>query len=144
LPLANPYQRYQQTAAQTADGSQLLIMSYEAVLRWLSRADTAIDTDNIQDAHQGLLNAQDIIRNLKWSLDMERGGEVAENLNNLYEFMIRELVWANVEKDKDRIDNVRQMVMPLLDAWRVAVVKARRESRQMHDSSAVQLLRTSE
>ena len=133
MPLANPYQRYQTTAAQTADGSQLILMSYEAILRWLGRADTAIDENKIQDAHNALISAQEIVRDLSWNLDFAQGGEIAENLRRLYEYMTAELVWCNVHKDKQRIDGVRQLVMPLLDAWRVAVVKARREGRAASD-----------
>jgi flagellar protein FliS len=125
VPLANPYQRYQHTAAQTADGGELLIMSYEAILRWLGRAEQAIAEDRVEAAHRALVSAQDIMRNLQWSLDAARGGEIAENLSRLYAYMINELVWANVEKNHDRIKNVRQLVTPLLEAWRIAVVKAR-------------------
>jgi flagellar protein FliS len=127
VPLTNPYQRYQHTAAQTADGGQLLLMSYEATLRWLSRAEAAIQQDKIEEAHQGLMNAQEILRNLKLNLD-HSASDVAGNLDRIYDYLIAELVWANVHKDLDRIRNVRDMITPLLDAWRVAVVKARRES----------------
>lgn len=136
MPLSNPYQRYHQTAAQTADGSQLLVMSYEAILRWLTRAEAAIDEDRVEDAHNALIAAQEIVRNLSWSLDHERGAEVAANLKNIYDFVLTELTWANVNKDKERIGAIRAMVTPLLDAWRVAVVKARRESRQASDGNA--------
>jgi flagellar secretion chaperone FliS len=127
MPLSNPYQRYQQTATQTAGSDQLLIMSYEAVIRWLNRAETAIDEENVEGAHSALVNAQEILRDLKWNLNMARGGEVAENLSRIYDYLTGELVWANVEKSQDRIANVRHMIQPLLEAWRVAVVKARRE-----------------
>ena len=128
MPLTNPYQRYQHTAAQTADGGQLLIMSYEAIQRWLGRAETAIDADKIETAHTALISAQEILRNLQLNLNHEQGGEVAANLQKIYGYLISELVWANIDKDKDRICAVRDMVTPLLDAWRVAVVKARREA----------------
>jgi flagellar secretion chaperone FliS len=127
LPLANPFARYQQTAATTADGGDLLILTYEALLRWLSRAQEAIDAGNLVDAHQALMYSQDLILNLSTSLDFERGGDIATNLQALYQFLSREIVQANVDKDSARIGSVRELIAPLLDAWRAAVPMARKQ-----------------
>jgi flagellar secretion chaperone FliS len=127
LPLANPFARYQQTAATTADGGDLLILTYEALLRWLSRAQEAIDAGNLVDAHQALMYSQDLILNLSTSLDFERGGDIAINLQALYQFLSREIVQANVDKDSARIGSVRELIAPLLDAWRAAVPMARKQ-----------------
>jgi flagellar secretion chaperone FliS len=127
LPLADPFARYQQTAATTADGGDLLILTYEALLRWLSRAQEAIDAGNLVDAHQALMYSQDLILNLSTSLDFERGGDIAINLQALYQFLSREIVQANVDKDSARIGSVRELIAPLLDAWRAAVPMARKQ-----------------
>jgi flagellar protein FliS len=127
VPLANPYARYQQTAIRTADRGDLLILTYEALLRWLSRAEEAIDNGSLVDAHQALVNSQDLIANLSGSLDIERGGEVALNLQALYDYAHREVVRANLEKDKTVIASVRELLVPLLDAWRTAVPEARKD-----------------
>jgi flagellar secretion chaperone FliS len=127
LPLANPFARYQQTAATTADGGDLLILTYEALLRWLSRAQEAIDAGNLVNAHQALMYSQDLILNLSTSLDFERGGDIAINLQALYQFLSREIVQANVDKDSARIGSVRELIAPLLDAWRAAVPMARKQ-----------------
>jgi flagellar secretion chaperone FliS len=132
VPLANPYARYQQTAATTADGGDLLILTYEAVLRWLGRAEEAIDAVNLVDAHQALVNAQDLLYNLETSLDFDRGGEIARSLEALYKYMKAEIVLANVEKNKERIGSVRQLIVPLLDAWRTAVPMARKQGQLAH------------
>jgi len=127
MPLANPFARYQQTAVRTADRGDLLILTYEALLRWLGRAEEAIAARNVVDAHQALMNSQDLVLNLVSSLDFEKGGEVARNLASLYEFIARQLVQANVEKDAALIASIRELVAPLLDAWRTAVPTARKE-----------------
>src|SRR5712692_922930 len=127
MPLSNPYNQYRQTAATTADRGQLLVMSYEALLRWLGRADTAIDEGKIPAAHNALVSAQDLVQNLAWALDFDRGGEIAANLSAIYDYLNERLTWANVNKDKEVIEEVRQLVVPLVDAWRVAVEQARKE-----------------
>jgi flagellar protein FliS len=127
VPLSNPYNQYRQTAATTADRGQLLVMTYEALLRWLARADSAIDDGKVPTAHNALVNAQELVQNLTWALDYDRGGEIAVNLSRVYNYLGERLVWANVNKDKSIIDEVRQLVEPLVDAWRVAVDQARKE-----------------
>ncbi|MGH2364575.1 MAG: flagellar export chaperone FliS [Chloroflexota bacterium] len=126
MPLANPYQRYQSTSVQTADPAQLLLLTYEAIVRWLNRAETAVMDGNLARAHEGLLSAQALLRDLSTSLDFEQG-DVAWNLARLYDYMIERLVAANVAKDKAIVAEVRALVVPLLEAWRVAVVQARRQ-----------------
>jgi len=127
VPLANPFAKYQQTAVRTADRGDLLIMTYEALVRWLGRAEEAVDAGKLIDAHQALVNAQDLVMNLSRSLDFEAGGEIADSLASLYDYLQRQLVQANVEKDKGAIAALRELVTPLLDAWRMAVPTARKE-----------------
>lgn len=126
MPITNPYARYQQTAIRTADRGDLLILTYEALLRWLARAEDAIMGNKMVEAHEALIAAQDLVANLESSLDFERGGEIASNLAALYDFVKRELIQANVAKDKEMVANVRGLVAPLLDAWRAAVPMARK------------------
>ncbi|HEX6512487.1 MAG TPA: flagellar export chaperone FliS [Chloroflexota bacterium] len=127
MPLANPYQRYQSTAVKTADRGDLLLLTYEALLRWLARADEAIDGGKPVEAHQALIACQDLVRNLAAGLNYEQGGDVAERLGALYDYFHRQLMEANALKDKALIASVRQLVSPLLDAWRVAVPTARKQ-----------------
>jgi flagellar protein FliS len=127
VPVVNPYARYQQTAVRTADRGDLLILTYEALLRWLGRAEEAIDAGKLVDAHEALLAAQDLVYNLASSLDFQRGGEVAANLGSLYDFVHRQLIQANVAKDKKLVTATRELLAPLLDAWRTAVPTARKE-----------------
>ena len=126
MPATNPYARYQQTAVKTADKGDLLILTYEALLRWLGRADEAIDAGNVVDAHQALIAAQDLVVNLSSSVDLNQG-PVGANLVLLYDYVARELMKANVEKSKATIASIRELITPLLDAWRSAVPAARKE-----------------
>ena len=126
MPATNPYARYQQTAVKTADRGDLLILTYEALLRWLARAEEAIDAGNVVDAHQALIAAQDLVVNLSSSVDLDQG-PVGTNLVLLYDYIARELMKANVEKNKAIIASIRELLTPLLDAWRTAVPAARKE-----------------
>ncbi|MDE3074562.1 MAG: flagellar export chaperone FliS [Chloroflexota bacterium] len=127
MPLANPYRQYQNTSVQTADKAQLLLLTYEAIVRWLNRADAAITESRVMDAHDALIAAQTLVGDLANSLDFRRGGDVAINLARLYDYMVERLVSANVSKDNAIVEEVHGLVSSLLDAWRIAVVHARRD-----------------
>ncbi|HLG70682.1 MAG TPA: flagellar export chaperone FliS [Chloroflexota bacterium] len=126
MPVNNPYARYQQTAVKTADRGDLLILTYEALLRWLARAEDAIDSGRVVEAHEALIAAQQLVINLDSSLDFERGGQIATNLSALYDFVKRQLIEANITKDRAAVTSIRDLLSPLLDAWRAAVPMARK------------------
>jgi len=127
LPIANPFHSYRQAAVTTADRGELLIMTYEAILRWLARSRLAIESGNVVDSHEGLINAQKLVANLSISLDFEKGGEIAQNLRTLYDYVTDRLMWANINKDTATIDAVVGLLRPLLEAWRSAVAQTRKD-----------------
>jgi flagellar protein FliS len=117
----NAYQVYRQTQTQTAAPGELVLMSYRGAIRFLGAAIEAIDANKVAEAHDKLVRAQDIVANLQESLDVERGGKVAKNLNAIYDFMLRRLFEANVQKDAAAAREVQGLLRELLPAWEAAV-----------------------
>ena len=81
-------------------------------------------------AARGLIERRDIpgkIRNINWalslidglrhSLDMENGGEIASNLESLYDYMQRRLIVANAENDPSILDEVVSLLLEIKSAW---------------------------
>ena len=113
----NPYQT---NAVQAATPIELVVMVYDECINSLNRAEQAFaieGPERIEQIGNHLLHAQDAITELSLSLDMENGGEVAENLSRLYDFMTRHLVEANVKKNLQAVLDVRQMMSELRDTW---------------------------
>ncbi|MBU2917463.1 flagellar export chaperone FliS [Psychrosphaera sp. F3M07] len=67
--------------------------------------------------HDTLSNAIDIILALNCALDMEKGGEISQNLNALYDYMQLQLVQANIEKDYKKVDEVVDLIKTIKDGW---------------------------
>jgi flagellar protein FliS len=65
--------------------------------------------------HLSRVNA--ILLNLRDTLDLDVGGDVAQNLYALYEFMIRQLQDANVQNNLQTIDEVINLLLPIKKAW---------------------------
>jgi flagellar protein FliS len=113
------YEEYQVNQVETADPKQLVIMLYEGAIRFLEEALSQIENYKKYDiVNAKILRAQDIITELMVSLDMDRGGEIAENLLSLYVFMKKELLEANIKKERAGIEQVIKMFKDLLDAWK--------------------------
>lgn len=125
------FQQYQTMQAQTADRGELVVMLYQGAIKFLSRASSAMKEDSMQEAHNNIVRAQDIIAELMGSLDLD-AGEIARNLFRIYDYMHYRLVEANVQKDVQAISEIVELLRDLLPAWQYAAreVRANRSNEQ--------------
>lgn len=117
----NPWKSYRQIATQTAPPGQLVLMLYEGAIRALERTLPGFTCDDPAEAntliHNNIQRAQDIIRELNLSLNMEQGGECASTLRRLYDYFDRRLWESDVQKKPDGVEEVIRHVTVLRDAW---------------------------
>lgn len=111
------YKEYKEIQVNTANREKLLIMLYQGCIKFLRFSKKSIEEDNIEAANNYIIKSQDIIRELMNTLDRENGGEIADNLYNLYDYMYRELVSANINKDIEKVEIVEEMMSELLESW---------------------------
>ncbi len=117
--MRNAHQEYQINQVETADPRQLVVMLYDGAIRFLEKGAEFLDDFKTYDkANQNLLRAQDIITELMVSLDMDKGGEIAENLLSLYTFMKKKLLEANMKKEKEGVIDVIKLLEDLRSAWK--------------------------
>lgn len=115
--------QYRKTQVNTVDRGRLIILLYEGAISFLNKAETCLDEGDIAGAGNFLNRTQDIIDELNASLNMELGGDIAQNLRRLYMFMGDQLVQAKVKADATPIQEVVRMLSSLNEAWREAVTK---------------------
>jgi flagellar protein FliS len=113
--------QYKQMAVKTANRGQLLIMLYESAIQNVKKATLAIEKKDIPAKGTAIGKAHDIINELMNTLDFEVGGNIARDLERLYAFMTEQLVKANVENNKQYLENVQKLLEKLLSGWREAV-----------------------
>ena len=110
---------YQANSVGTADQKQLIIMLYEGVLRFVNAAESNMTSFKTYDkANTNILRAQDIFTELMVSLNIEQGGEIAQNLLNLYAYCKSQLLEANLQKKVEFLKSVKKVVSELLEAWK--------------------------
>lgn len=114
---ANPQKAYQQVSIQTAPLEKLLIMLYSAAIKNLQQGKKAIEDKQFDLASKSLCKVQDILVELNNSLDMEKGGEIASNLRDLYEFYEGEVIKANLKKDPAYLQPVLEFLQSYRDVW---------------------------
>ncbi|MGE0616125.1 MAG: flagellar export chaperone FliS [Bacteriovoracia bacterium] len=113
--------QYKRTAVKTATPGQILIMLYEAAIRHLRRAVACIEANDLNGKGVAIGKSHDILNELNNSLNFEVGGEVAKQLEGLYNYCIGQLLKANVENQKEPLISVIKVMENLLEGWRGAV-----------------------
>jgi flagellar protein FliS len=109
---------YQQTAIGTQSKGRLIVMLYDGAIKFMRLAIKELEAGDYAAKGQYLNRAQDIINELNAVLDMETGGEVAENLRKLYLFMNRRLSEANIKRDPQMVQEVITLMEELNQSWK--------------------------
>ena len=116
----NGIQNYRISSIMTADGKRLVLMCYEGAIDHLKMARQKYMNKDFEGKARDLMKVQDIINELRCSLDFKRGGEIAQNLDALYRYILRRLVQGDVNKDTKAIDEVVGILRELKSAWEQA------------------------
>ncbi len=117
----NGYNQYQTNQIATASREQILLMLYDGAIRFCKQAKTSIKEKNMADKGKFIGKAMAIITEFSNTLDHEIGGEISQNLDALYTFMLKELTTANVNNDPKPIDTTCNMLCELRATWAEAI-----------------------
>ncbi len=119
--------QYQASQVNTASPERLLIMLYDGAIRFLNEAEAHLQNRRVAERGTAIGKTMAIISELSATLNYEIGGEIAANLAALYDYMLRELLAANLHDDPERLARVREMLADLRLTWIEAIEIARKE-----------------
>lgn len=108
---------YKTQAIMTAPPAKLVAMCYDRAIGALRDAIRAIEAGDIQSRCDNATRAANIIAHLWGTLDMKQGGEIAENLSNIYGFAMRRLPDVNMRNDASAAEDVISLLLPLSQSW---------------------------
>ena len=100
-----------------ADPHKLTLMLMQGALDRIAYAKGAMERREYEVKSQHISRVSAIIMNLRDTLDLKVGGETAENLYPLYDFMIERLNEAHVKNSLQMLDEVTNLLTPIRDAW---------------------------
>lgn len=135
----SPHKSYKSAEIVTADRGKLVIMIYDHCIKWIRRAEEEFKTGAIEKMAKSVQRAQAGITELMCALDMEKGGDIAKNLFNLYDFYSKHLTSAIKDRSTKALQDVLEMLVSLREAWVVAVENVRREDRGSLSSAVTSL-----
>lgn len=108
--------QYLEQKVLSAKPEELTYMLYEGLVRFIKKAMLALDGNDIVKIHNNTVKAQNIITELRSTLNMEIG--ISAGLDSLYEYMEFKLLSANVEKDSKLYEEALTVAEELKDVWR--------------------------
>ncbi len=116
----NGIQHYRRARVDTADPRRIVILCYDEMISQLRIARQRFEDRDFEGKGKALIKVQDILCELQNALDFERGGDIAKNLDALYNYIRRRIVQADQGKDLRALDEVLGMLSELKSAWEQA------------------------
>lgn len=126
----NQYQQVGAAGAAFADPHRLIEMLLNGGIDRLAQARGAVLRGDRPAKVKLIGKALDIIGGLRGGLDLERGGEIARNLDELYDYMQRRLVTANARDDVEILDEVSRLLAEIRDGWQAIPPEARKPGKE--------------
>ena len=116
---ASAYQRINvETSMHTIDQHQLVSLLYEGVLSSIAAARGALARGDVLTKCNSVSKAVRIIEEgLMTALDRDAGGELAQNLEALYDYSLRRLILANAHNDDAMLAEVAHLFEPIAQGW---------------------------
>ena len=109
---------YQENRVTTQTPGRIVVMLYEGAIKFLKQAIREMEAGQYIEKGKSISRAVDIIQELNVTLNMEAGGEIADNLRRLYRFVQERLFQANVCKDADMIRQMTRLLEELNEGWK--------------------------
>lgn len=114
--LRNAAQMYQQNSVNTASPAKLTLMLYEGAIKFCNIALEAMDEGDISKTNTNIQKAEKIIVELRVTLDMKY--PVAKEFDTVYDYIYRRLVEANMQKDKEILEEALGHIKTMRDTWK--------------------------
>lgn len=124
MTMNNAFAQYQNSRVQTATPAELTLMLYEGAIKFCNIAVTAVESKNIEKAHHNILKTQRIIEEFQATLNHDY--EIAKDFDEVYTYLRRRLIEANVKKDKEILEEVLGHLRTMRDTWKEVMQQARK------------------
>jgi len=124
---ANPYQSYLNVQFETADQGTLILMTYDGAIRFCRAGINCIEQDDRAGKGNWFGKAFEAVGELRRSLRIDAGGDLAKSLDQTYAFVTRQITLANLTGKSEYAENAATVLEQLRDAWR-QIIKQQRQA----------------
>ena len=116
---------YKDNKILTATPAELTLMLYEGAIKFCNIALMAIEKQDIEKANNNIIKAENIITELRATLDFRY--PVAVQFEMVYDYIYRRLIEANLKKDKDILEEALGYIREMRDTWKEVMKAARQD-----------------
>ncbi|MBZ9624581.1 flagellar export chaperone FliS [Clostridium sp. FP2] len=116
----NAFNTYKNNSVNFASKDQLLLMLVDGAVKFSKIGKQAILDKDIKKAHENIVKTQNIFYELMATLDVNSGGQWAENLMRIYDFIVRRLTDANIKKSEKIMNEIIPLIEDVRDTWNEA------------------------
>ena len=113
----NPYMNYRNAKVETSSQGDLLVMLYDAAIRFVKEIETHIISKDISKKGMAVDNAFAVLNELQYSINYDHDVKLANNLASLYNFITREISDANINNLANKIPPVIIVIEKLKVGW---------------------------
>jgi flagellar protein FliS len=125
--MSNPYAKYKTNAVMSASREKLLLMMYEAAIKFNKLAIKAAEEKKIAERCENIGRAFDIVLELNNTLDHKVGGPIAAQLEQLYMFITEQYTKGNISGDSQPLKDALKILETLYEGWVQAIDKIKKE-----------------
>ncbi|WP_170008212.1 flagellar export chaperone FliS [Bacillus fonticola] len=115
----NPYQKYKKNSVTTATPGELTLMLYNGCIKFIKLAKRALVEQNMQDKNTNIQKAQNVIRELMITLNIDI--PISQQMMTMYEYINHRLMEANIQNDSAVLDEVEGYVVEFRDTWKQVI-----------------------
>lgn len=112
----NPYAAYQNSKIMTASPAELTLMLYDGAIKFCNIAIAGIEKNDVEKAHNNIIKVERIINEFQATLDHKY--PVAKDFDNVYNYLKRRLMEANMKKDPEILEEVLKHLRTMRDTWK--------------------------
>ena len=123
---------YKKASVNTLDQTKLIIMLYDGAIKNASFAVEHMKSGQIEKVHDCLIKTKNIVTELMATLNMDRGGDIAKNLQSLYSYMFSQLIEANMNKKTEPVVIVIDLLKELRAAWTQINSKKKKDAKRQN------------
>lgn len=116
MMMNNAYAQYNQNKIAMASPAELTLMLYEGAIKFCNIAIMGVEQNNIEKAHNNIMKVQKIIEEFQITLNFKY--PIANDFNNVYNYLIKRLREANMTKDKEILEEVLGHLHTMRDTWK--------------------------
>ncbi len=115
--MVNPYEAYVKTSVETASPIKQIVLIYDKAITLMNLVVESINNNDLKGKIEGIYEIETIIRALDSFLDFEKGGEIARNLHEIYQFILDSLIVINAKNDVNLMKDLIEIMEVLKEGW---------------------------